>query len=1180
MQLLWLFLFIGVVQCDDLSDSRVISTTEYNSLALPCAIEYISAYTVSVQTAYITAFECLTSANYFVNYVQSAFSNCDTSSSVVSNSHSELMASLSGTSDNNALQGIDDMIKGLKNDEFKEWNERIDAVAFMTWNYYRKPDVSPTDPGIKLGDAADATTAKTLLITRRFEARMDQFMAEAKALKAFYVSNKVEIDENNVNQEQYSHLVSQYFRAREDIVKKSAVFTAIRYAFMYGIGISLCDGSAQLDEKLLQIYKAQDLSTFFGINDLDSMKLFSQTVTHMYSIYKISSTVLYLNSVGHTPRELSLRILCWEQLNLVRANYEVMCTLILKFIEITQTNIEQKFGKDTEDSKKAMTELFCSVSRMLLVAVKTTEVVYKQTWYYKPDGSMITTSYSSENGIDVIRQFYVQFTWENPNLMSFDVRVINKDSTSLPSSTIILPQDLYQLTVNKLMIQAFFCEINFIIVKIQTSLNNDNNDSTSWIYYSITLKEMEFAMIFAKYTAISNKIMIINTSTYAPTGINLGTNSDTSPGNNPNINPTPNPDGSPAPNPDTSPTSTSPGASPGTSLAGSDSVISGGGNSGGGTNPNTNPGSNSAPYPDSGPTPTRADLSLGNGPHDISVDNKDVSTQITEIMNENSVDIIAILAIHTSDLSTTFQNVETHINQNTKPVLESINYQIGMIAITGTNPVPNSDTSPSSNPVPNPVPNPTPNPDTITPPSPVPTLTPNPVPNSIISPPSSQVPSPTLNSDTSLTPSPVVSSPLNLAPSPVQNSAINPVPNPDSPAPSPGSPVSSPESPAPSPGSPAPSPESPAPSPGSQAPGPNSPTPSPDSSAPNQEISSFANSPDSGPGITFPGNPRTGPTGDSSDTVTTRGTFIRITDSVQITKSIQYFYESITYQFTLTTSAVQSISQTEYSKFIVTSLESCKKQFELNINYLNCVTELFVKYLSTCTVVGSDTYIQALNEFNKDVTEKLVVISSVTDIIFKRITIYRIENCYIPVAPTISYEQFVTQFFSFFKLDFTEMINSSNNKADALLTTVVAKFTTVHQTVITAVQGVQESDYKQMTLTYLEQTITVFKETTDTLMTEITQTQGFISQDSQTIQTAYFQEIVERISIVISIYSTALVKSFTYAQNSQTVNIYKSEGDTTATESSFSEVVTKVTEIKVTRVSNVNLQITQLSPSG
>lgn len=197
----------------------------------------------------MTSFECLTSANYFVKFVQSAFSESDTSASAVNISHSELMTS--DLSENNALQGIDEMIQGLKNNEKKEWNERIDSVAFMTYTFYKKKDVNPTDSGVKLGNAADATTARTLLITRRFETFMDKFMGEIKEIQTFYDNNKIKVNENNVNQNEFSQLVWQYFRAREDIIKKTFVFSAIRDAFMHGSGINMCNGSAKLDEKLL-----------------------------------------------------------------------------------------------------------------------------------------------------------------------------------------------------------------------------------------------------------------------------------------------------------------------------------------------------------------------------------------------------------------------------------------------------------------------------------------------------------------------------------------------------------------------------------------------------------------------------------------------------------------------------------------------------------------------------------------------------------------------------------------------------------------------------------------------------------------------------------------------------------------------------------------------------------------
>lgn len=218
-------------------------------MALPCADEYISAYINSVQTAYITSVECLVSSNYYVNNIYSSIGESN-GIPLVNISHSELLSSdLSDT----VQKGIDNILKSLNNDETIEWNERLYAVAYMTSNYYSKNNVKPTDTRVQFGDAADATTAKTLLITREIEASMDEFISKTKLIKEFYINNKIKVDKNNVGQEEFSKLVMQYYRGREEVLSTTfaKTFSAIRGAFIYGSGINACNGSPKTDDKLL-----------------------------------------------------------------------------------------------------------------------------------------------------------------------------------------------------------------------------------------------------------------------------------------------------------------------------------------------------------------------------------------------------------------------------------------------------------------------------------------------------------------------------------------------------------------------------------------------------------------------------------------------------------------------------------------------------------------------------------------------------------------------------------------------------------------------------------------------------------------------------------------------------------------------------------------------------------------
>lgn len=204
-----------------------------------------------MQTGYMVAFESLKTANYYVN------SNCvqrvvgeNDKSSLGKTSTTELTSS---NSSDKVLQVIDDMISGLKYDDTTEWSERLSAVTFMTFNYYIQQDSNQTDSGVKFGDAPDATTAKVLLITRRLEAFMNDFMCEVNGIQEFYNKNKININEDYIDQVEFSQLVSQYSKGRIELLSKTfkKIFAAIRDAFMLGNGICICNGTAKIDEQLL-----------------------------------------------------------------------------------------------------------------------------------------------------------------------------------------------------------------------------------------------------------------------------------------------------------------------------------------------------------------------------------------------------------------------------------------------------------------------------------------------------------------------------------------------------------------------------------------------------------------------------------------------------------------------------------------------------------------------------------------------------------------------------------------------------------------------------------------------------------------------------------------------------------------------------------------------------------------
>ncbi|XP_025412227.1 uncharacterized protein LOC112684778 [Sipha flava] len=222
------------------------------------------------------------------------------------------------------------------------------------------------------------------------------------------------------------------------------VYASIKYAFLYGMGIDLCTGSASPDEKLLEIYSTSDLTVFFDLNDNDSLLLLRKTVLHMYEIYKKSLTMIYINSMGYSSQDISMRILIWEQVNIVRANFDYMSKNIALTIEDSQTKAESTFNKDTNDYTEAMTTLYRSVNKMLLTAVKSTEVHYQRAIMFSMDGSMLTNNFNSY-GEESIEKYYNDVLWCNPNVADYDIRVVEKEKSGQPSADIVLPKDFLSI---------------------------------------------------------------------------------------------------------------------------------------------------------------------------------------------------------------------------------------------------------------------------------------------------------------------------------------------------------------------------------------------------------------------------------------------------------------------------------------------------------------------------------------------------------------------------------------------------------------------------------------------------------------------------------------------------------------------------------------------------------------
>lgn len=205
-------------------------------MGVPNAVEYISHYITSVQTAYLTSVECMLSSNH---YIKSGFSEIDSSSN-------DLLTNLI-TAFKDGFGNIDNMINGLQQtDAEKESQEKISAVVSMTVNYYQKKEVTVKKSETKLSEVTEVQQAKSILTARRCESSYINFMNDVTTIKKKYTSETTSTDTIDANQ--WATQVKRYYDARECIVSKTNVYASIREAFLFGSGINLCDASANTDK--------------------------------------------------------------------------------------------------------------------------------------------------------------------------------------------------------------------------------------------------------------------------------------------------------------------------------------------------------------------------------------------------------------------------------------------------------------------------------------------------------------------------------------------------------------------------------------------------------------------------------------------------------------------------------------------------------------------------------------------------------------------------------------------------------------------------------------------------------------------------------------------------------------------------------------------------------------------
>jgi len=245
----------------------------------------------------------------------------------------------------------------------------------------------------------------------------------------------------------------------------------------------------------------------------------------MYSIYKASLTNFYLKSVVHTYSDLAMRITIWEQVNLVRANFEYKSQNIALFIKKTQSKAESKYGVNSEEYKKIMEKLHHCVNKKLLTVVKCTEVHYTRALNFNPDECAMKKDYNPYK-VDTVEKYNDNILKNNTNAVQYNMHNIKKEECSYPSSQMCIPQKMYPLELNKLVSQTFICHVNDIYTRVQTT-QYEKNSVDSWIYEEITLVQFRYSIRSFIYSVTTSKIFIMNSATY--TYVLLNTDQSTQP---------------------------------------------------------------------------------------------------------------------------------------------------------------------------------------------------------------------------------------------------------------------------------------------------------------------------------------------------------------------------------------------------------------------------------------------------------------------------------------------------------------------------------------------------------------------------------------------------------------------------------------------------------------------------
>ncbi|XP_050058990.1 uncharacterized protein LOC114121223 isoform X8 [Aphis gossypii] len=295
-----------------------------------------------------------------------------------------------------------------------------------------------------------------------------------------------------------------------------------------------------------------------------------------------------------------------------------------------------------------------------------------------------------------------------------------------------------------------------------------------------------------------------------------------------------------------------------------------------------------------------------------------------------------------------------------------------------------------------------------------------------------------------------------------------------------------------------------------------------------------------------------------------------ITSGIQVTQSIENFQLSIECKVEKSLTYVQEKEQNEYTKVVIQSLKISQQIYQCNVEYLKSVVSDSIQFISKEITTDSDESIFAFIILYKDTQEKLAILSSTMEIPLKR-TVYSVDTTeYLNVSQTVDYGDYIQSFYAYFEVCYEEVYNNQND-AELFLKNSMTQFNAIYEKVVEAVQSAPDDAYKTFLLSYLQKTLTVYTKTSDYFKEQIVQAKDIVSKGGDISKCALFQEIRQRSETVIVIYSAVLIKCYQYAKDSKIVTINNSEFDVITIQTQVVSSYTEITKTSSTKTFEIEI---------